>query len=250
MEMFKLLPPIRHAYLKYGWGKLNSLEDFFWTIKSNGQSFSQNAQTPACYFIKDAPCDKTIYEYFGKKGHGAIDISLPTGTPIYAAHDGKVLSTSEDAGAGLGVVILGEGFKTDYWHHKVNYVGEGRMVKAGDLIALSGATGMATGPHLHFALKQTDPNDNKGNTINKDNGYLGGIDPLPYFIWPDEMKFKLWRAKDTEDVYIIRNDQKLRLMNAGALLAIADFGDVEEVPPSQLAAVPDSGRTLAEIIEQ
>jgi len=182
--MIKLFPPVKTVSIWGGSVKVTSLDTIKIAIRRSGQSFYQNLGR-ACDFIKDAPCDQTIYEYFGKKGHGALDIPCPDGTPILASHDGVVLEINNDVATGLGVVLWDERqYKTVYWHFKANKVKTGDRVKAGDVLGLGDNTGYSSGSHLHFAFKETN---NKGNTINKDNEYRGAIDPLPYLVWFDEV---------------------------------------------------------------
>jgi len=87
-----------------------------------------------------------------------------------------------DEGGGISIELLsnekGEGFKTIYYHLKEAKVFKGDKIKEGQVIGLADNTGKyTTGDHLHFALKIT----NNGQTVNSNNGYLGAIDPAPYF---------------------------------------------------------------------
>jgi len=74
---------------------------------------------------------------------------------VVAANDGKVLYAGRKiAGYGNMVVIRhGFGFSTVYAHNSKLMVRRGQRVKCGQRIALSGATGKASGPHLHFELR-------------------------------------------------------------------------------------------------
>ena len=81
----KLYPPVRKIFKLTGFGRLNSIQEFRDSFKLGGQTFFGNG-VPACVFIKDAPCNISIYQYNGKKSHGALDIILISGDPIYAAH--------------------------------------------------------------------------------------------------------------------------------------------------------------------
>lgn len=85
--------------------------------------------------------------------HEGIDISAPRGTPIYASADGIVSFSGWGKGNGNMVIIEhGMGFMTIYAHNSKNLVIEGQKVKRGDKIALVGATGNATGSHLHYEV--------------------------------------------------------------------------------------------------
>jgi murein DD-endopeptidase MepM/ murein hydrolase activator NlpD len=86
--------------------------------------------------------------------HEGVDIAAPAGTPIHAAADGQVISTSYMRGYG-NVVILdhGGGVSTVYAHASRIYCSTGQQVHRGDVIAAVGSTGLATGPHCHFEVR-------------------------------------------------------------------------------------------------
>ncbi len=89
----------------------------------------------------------------GMENHTGIDISAPKGTEIKATADGIVSFSGWSQGNGNLVVIEhGMGYTTLYAHNSKNLVTEGQRVKRGDVIALVGATGRATGPHLHYEV--------------------------------------------------------------------------------------------------
>ncbi len=85
--------------------------------------------------------------------HRGIDYAAPRGTPILAAGDGKVMTASRSNANGNFVVLQhGEEFVTKYLHLSkfANGVRRGSRVSQGDIIGYVGATGWATGPHLHY----------------------------------------------------------------------------------------------------
>ncbi len=85
--------------------------------------------------------------------HSGIDIAVPSGTPVKASQKGKVVLSREFYLLGKVVVIShGCGLYTLYAHLKELKVREGEVVKRGQVIGLSGASGRATGPHLHFGF--------------------------------------------------------------------------------------------------
>ncbi|MCI1693929.1 murein hydrolase activator EnvC family protein [Aneurinibacillus aneurinilyticus] len=90
-----------------------------------------------------------------RKFHDGTDFAAPQGTPIYAAAEGVVASAGYMNGYGNTVVIYhGNGLSTLYGHIRNGgiVVSEGQSVSAGQKIAEVGATGRATGPHLHFTV--------------------------------------------------------------------------------------------------
>jgi len=85
--------------------------------------------------------------------HRGIDYAAPTGTPILAAGDGKVATASRTEANGNYVVIQhGDQFTTKYLHLSKfgRGVKSGVRVRQGQVIGYVGATGWATGPHLHY----------------------------------------------------------------------------------------------------
>jgi len=90
------------------------------------------------------------------RAHKGTDYAAPTGTPIWAAGDGRVEFAGRKGGYGNTVVIdHGRGITTLYAHmSRFGRVGRaGRLVKQGDVIGYVGATGTATGPHLHYEYR-------------------------------------------------------------------------------------------------
>lgn len=92
------------------------------------------------------------------KGHvgGGIDYAVPTGTPVYATHAGKVLAAGR-SGSGYGTwvnVDYGRGYQAVFAHLSRAGVQRGDVVRAGELLGRSGSTGNSTGPHLHYELRR------------------------------------------------------------------------------------------------
>ena len=89
--------------------------------------------------------------------HNGIDIAAPVGTPVRSFGDGKVLFAGERGGFGNLIIIQhSNGLKTYYGHLSKIIVKKGQIVKKGEVIGKVGATGRATGPHLHFEVRLKD----------------------------------------------------------------------------------------------
>ncbi len=89
------------------------------------------------------------------KGHFGTDYAAPTGTPVWAAADGKVVWAARKGGAGNCVIVdHGGGLKTIYMHLSRFAKGlkHGQRVAQKQVIGYVGMTGLATGPHLHFSV--------------------------------------------------------------------------------------------------
>ena len=106
--------------------------------------------------------------------HDGVDISNTVGTPVIAPADGIVSYTGPLGGFG-NVISIDHGHRigTFYGHLLQQKVSQGQRVRRGDIIALVGTTGRATGPHLHYEIQV--------------NGTP--VDPSRYVIDPESVKF-------------------------------------------------------------
>ena len=95
------------------------------------------------------------FGYRNGEAHDGVDLRAPVGTPVYAAHEGRVLYAGNGIqGYGSLVVIRHPtGIATVYAHNSKLRVQKGQRVGRGQLIAFSGATGRASGPHVHFEVR-------------------------------------------------------------------------------------------------
>jgi len=92
-----------------------------------------------------------------RKKHGGVDLAVGPGTPIYAIYDGTVTRASWYSGYGKCVCLQHtNGYTSLYGHLSRFVVHSGAKVRKGQLIAYSGSTGMATGPHLHLELARNN----------------------------------------------------------------------------------------------
>lgn len=127
----------------------------------NPKTIPSNSAGTASRFVW--PVRGTISSTFGPRihpiygvpsFHTGIDIAVPEGTPVRAAAQGTVTFAGWENGFGLLVVIdHGDGYETYYGHLSKLLTSAGHTVYAGETIALSGNTGLSTGPHLHFEVR-------------------------------------------------------------------------------------------------
>lgn len=82
--------------------------------------------------------------------HRGVDIAVPTGTTVYAAHDGTVTEAAYDSHYGNYVVIEKDGYTTKYAHMDSLSVNTGQQITKGTVIGMTGNTGSSTGSHLHI----------------------------------------------------------------------------------------------------
>ena len=120
-----------------------------------------------------------ITEPYGVKGslwssghHQGADFAVPVGTPLLAVADGVVAGVGQCWGPAFGnhqvimkFVVGGKNYWAIYAHCSADFVKVGQAVKAGTKIALSGAEGHVTGPHLHFEV-HTVPTWDKSTDVN------------------------------------------------------------------------------------
>jgi murein DD-endopeptidase MepM/ murein hydrolase activator NlpD len=85
------------------------------------------------------------------KAHRGVDYAAPTGTPVYSSGDGRVLEAGYTKANGNYVFIQhGQTYITKYIHLHRKKVRTGQSVTQRQVIGTVGATGYATGPHLHY----------------------------------------------------------------------------------------------------
>lgn len=127
------------------------------------------------------------YKQFGLKGHEGLDCT-PTCSDLTVfslPYKGKVVKDIDMAEKGKNYGILTTIWYPEiseawmYCHLSSNKVYEGQELPPSSPIGTMGATGNTTGPHLHLNRFKVDA---RGYRLNRDNGYLGGIDPLPFLM--------------------------------------------------------------------
>lgn len=121
--------------------------------------------------------------------HPAVDIKTPEGTPVYSMANGTVIEVSNlSSGFGKYVVIRHKNFPTlsnsnarellysSYSHLGSILVNEGDVVDKGEQIALSGSSGTATTPHLHFQIDNDDASWHPFWPFTSSEAYNAGLD--------------------------------------------------------------------------
>lgn len=173
---------------------------------------------------KTAPEMLEKYIAIGMKGHNGLDYNAPEGTPIMAMHDGTVTYAGLDGSNGNLIVIMTDRMfdykdtqayaKTYYGHLQTGSfkVTAGQKVKCGDVIALSGNTGMSFGAHLHAGVKwvQKGEQDWQWYNLEQNEGYNGATDPMQFLPPVEEFQSPIKFGDESYDVeklqaFLIRN---------------------------------------------
>ena len=102
--------------------------------------------------------NQRVYNGTPKSPHSGMDIAAPAGTPVKAPADGVVTFADPDLYLTGGTLVLdhGHGISSNFLHLSRIDAKVGDTVKQGDTIAAVGATGRATGPHLHWGMNWFD----------------------------------------------------------------------------------------------
>jgi murein DD-endopeptidase MepM/ murein hydrolase activator NlpD len=107
--------------------------------------------TTSDYGLRKNPFNKRR----GRERHSGVDLSAARGTPVHAAGPGEVVRARRLGGYGRVVYLdHGNGTQTRYAHLQKILVEEGQFIAAGTVLGRVGSSGRATGPHLHFEVRQ------------------------------------------------------------------------------------------------
>ncbi len=182
------------------------------------------------------PVDGQVLSNYGRRNgrfHSGVDIKAGLGDKIYAALPGVVRMSKYYAAYGNVVVIRHAcGIETAYSHNSKNLVNVGDYVAKGDVVALAGRTGRATGTHLHFEVrvkgKAINPNyliDTSNHSLQKDNLYIylvgSQISVLKYPRDKKEVKSESKSFKK-EDSKVENREQTIHIIKSGdTLLKVA-----------------------------
>lgn len=89
------------------------------------------------------------------RAHEGVDYGAPTGTPVWSVGDGQVRLAGWNGGCGKTVIVRHRnGYESVYCHLSGIAVSAGKPVAQKQIVGWVGATGLATGPHLHYAVKR------------------------------------------------------------------------------------------------
>ncbi len=141
---------------------------FFILIFSSWVLFSCSSNPKNNPFQLLWPTDKKTISKDYSGSHDGIDIAVFSGTPVYAAHKGKIEYSGYSTTYGYYVIIeFSEQWATLYAHLNKILVQKGETVQPRQKIGLSGATGVVSGAHLHFELFKNKKNVNPFSYLKK-----------------------------------------------------------------------------------
>ena len=134
------------------------------TIKSDSKGWRQDFIWPLKGRISGVFGSQRIYNGSPGSYHSGLDIAMPTGTTYVAPADGVVVLAASQPFTLEGYLLIidhGMGLSSAFLHSSELLVAKGDVVKQGQAIGKVGATGRASGPHLHWGMKwnaaRTDP---------------------------------------------------------------------------------------------
>jgi murein DD-endopeptidase MepM/ murein hydrolase activator NlpD len=123
------------------------------------EKLALSAIVPHAVMTQPFGCSNLLLEPFdpycpSRHIHTGVDLAAAAGTPVRAAYGGTASIGFDPRGAGLFVVVVVDGhLRALYCHLSTALVGNGEQVTTGQVIGGVGATGLATGAHLHFEVQ-------------------------------------------------------------------------------------------------
>ncbi len=171
----EVIPPDKVLYACYEGKKTGVKEAFLYREKDEKSSYNGHYSSDGRALIASAfryPLRRIhITSTFGwrrhpvsgkRSFHNGVDYRARVGEPVFAVYNGRVIKTGYSPLNGKFIVIKHPGgIKTYYLHLSKILVRKGYVVKAGQIIGKTGATGRTTGPHLHFGIR-----DARGRWVN------------------------------------------------------------------------------------
>ncbi len=149
-----LTPNVKESIEEYNFLKAASYSGIYHHYAYQWQSHTQPSLWPVNGLLRSSFGGRS--DPFSGEGafHTGIDLVAPTGTPVHATADGVVASAGWSGAYGKLVVIdHGNGLDTYYAHLSQFLIIPGQEVRRGQVVALSGGTGRATGPHMHYEVR-------------------------------------------------------------------------------------------------
>ena len=186
--MLKIYRPLKYTFITQKFGENNACIQ----TNKNGQAFLPYRMR----FTGTGICPvgyKNFYkDELGVQGHTGLDMNAWHGAPIYFNMDENTewrVWNEVDINGGKGVTVYSKSpvrlrdnqiayVRARYWHLLDSVIADEQPVKFGQLLAYADNTGASSGTHLHFDLKLTNEG---GDTLSRDNGYHGAIDPMPWY---------------------------------------------------------------------
>lgn len=128
-------------------------------VSSASEGWRQRFVWPATGRISGLFGSQRVYRGEPAAYHSGVDVAPGAGAPVVAPADGVVVLAGPPAFSLEGNLVIidhGMGLNSAFLHLATNAVREGQAVRQGQLIGTVGATGRATGPHLHWSMKWND----------------------------------------------------------------------------------------------
>ena len=149
-----LTPTVKESIEEYNFLKAASYSGIYHRYPFQWQAHTQPSLWPVNGLLRSSFGGRS--DPFSGEGafHTGIDLTAPTGTEVHATADGVVETAAWGGAYGKLVVIdHGNGLETYYAHLSEYRIIPGQEVRRGQVIALSGGTGRATGPHMHYEVR-------------------------------------------------------------------------------------------------
>lgn len=128
-------------------------------IDTGSDGWRQRFQWPVTGRISGRFGSQRVYRGTPGSYHSGVDVAMPAGTPLVAPADGVVILASDRPFTLEGNLLMidhGMGLNSAFLHLSEIVVKQGDQVRRGQLIGRIGATGRATGPHMHWGMKWQD----------------------------------------------------------------------------------------------
>jgi murein DD-endopeptidase MepM/ murein hydrolase activator NlpD len=148
-------------------GKVGTFRCFYFLTDAVGGYYNEHGQNCAKVLLKTPLKFARLTSRFDRKrmhpilhvqrGHFGVDYGAPTGTPVWASASGRVATAAKHPGSGNTVVLQHSGGMTTHYYHLSKFakgLASGQQVRQKQVIGYVGSTGLSTGPHLHFSVKQ------------------------------------------------------------------------------------------------